>query len=138
MKKIKLVLLFVAIASNNLFSQEVIYTHGAQILKFDDAGKSYFNSKVFNELDIFTIDKGFIKINCSDTKNRDTVYTIIKNCGEIVTMDGDTKGKSIKYICNDIDGGICWIYVSTEVAKNEKHTIEIQYSNSSIVYYVVK
>jgi hypothetical protein len=137
MKKIKLVLLFVAIASNDLFSQEVIYTHGAQILKFTKNGnnyKTYFNSKIFNELDIFTIDKEFIKINCSDLKNRDTVYKIIENCGEIKTSEDISRW----YICHDIDGITCWIYISTEFVKNEEPTIEIQYANSSIVYYVVK
>jgi len=137
MKKIKLVLLFVAIASSKLFSQEVIYTHGAQILKFTKNGnnyKTYFNSKIFNEVDIFTIDKEFIKINCSDLKNRDTVYKIIENCGEIKTSEDISRW----YICHDIDGITCWIYISTEFVKNEEPTIEIQYSNSSIVYYVVK
>jgi len=137
MKKIKLVLLFVAIASSKLFSQEVIYTHGAQILKFTKNGnnyKTYFNSKIFNELDIFTIDKEFIKINCSDLKNRDTIYKITQTCDEVKTSEGISRW----YICEDVDGITCWIYISTEVAKNEKHTIEIQYSNSSIVYYVVK
>jgi len=137
MKKIKLVLLFVAIASSKLFSQEVIYTHGAQILKFTKNGnnyKTYFNSKVFNEVDIFTIDKEFIKINCSDLKNRDTVYKIIENCGEIKTSEDISRW----YICHDIDGITCWIYISTEFVKNEEPTIEIQYANSSIVYYVVK
>jgi len=134
MKKIKLVLLFVAIASNDLFSQEVIYTHGAQILKFDKNYKTYFNSKIFNEVDIFTIDKEVIKINCSDLKNRDTVYKIIENCGEIKTSEDISRW----YICHDIDGITCWIYISKEFVKNEEPTIEIQYANSSIVYYVVK
>jgi hypothetical protein len=134
MKKIKLVLMFVAIASSKLFSQEVIYTHGAQILKFDKNYKTYFNSKIFNEVDIFTIDKEFIKINCSDLKNRDTVYKIVENCGEIKTSEDI----SIWYICKDIDDITCWIYISSVVGKNQDNTIEIQYSNSSILYYVVK
>lgn len=134
MKRIKLVLLFVAIASSKLFSQEFIITQGARILKFDKTGKSYFNSKLFNEINVFEIDKNFIKIDCSDPKNRDTVYTIIENCGEIKT----TQDKSIWYICKDIDGLTCWIYISSEVGKNQDNTIEIQYANSSILYYVVK
>jgi hypothetical protein len=134
MKRIKLVLLFVVISSSKLFSQEVIITHGAQVLKFDKNYKTYYNSKIFNELDIFNIEKDFIKINCSDPKNRDTVYKITETCDEINTSEG----KSRLYICKDIDGINCWIFISTEVAKNEKHTIEIQYENSSIVYYVVK
>jgi len=134
MKKIKLVLLFVAIASNDLFSQEVIYTHGAQILKFDKNRKTYFNSKIVNQFDVFKIDNEFIKINSSDLKYRDTVYKIIENCGEIKTSEDI----SIWYICKDIDDITCWIYISSVVGKNQDNTIEIQYSNSSILYYVVK
>jgi len=134
MKKIKLVLLFVAIASNKLFSQQVILTHGAQILKFDKNRKTYFNSRIVNQFDIFKIDKEFIKINSSDLNYRDTVYRIIENCGEIKTSEDI----SIWYICKDIDDITCWIYISSVVGKNQDNTIEIQYSNSSILYYVVK
>jgi len=134
MKSLKLILLFVVLILNKSFSQEVILTRGAQVLKFDNNRKTYYNSKVFNEIDIFSIDKKFIKIDCSDRFNRDTVYTIIENCGEIKTSED----KSIWYICKDVDGGTCWIYISTGVEKNQDKTIEIQYSNSSIVYYVVK
>lgn len=133
-KYFSFVFLFVMIVSNNLFSQEVITTHGSKILKFDNTGKTYYNSKLFNDINIFTIDNKFIKINCSDTKNRDTVYTIIENCGEVKT----TEDKSIKYFCKDIDGIGCWIYISSEVEKNQDYTIEIKYLNSSIVYYIVK
>jgi len=134
MKKIIAVLLFVMIVSNNLFSQEVITTHGTQVLKFDDNYNTNYVSKLFNEIDIFTIDKNHIKIECSDIYNRDTVYKIIENCGEVKTK----KNKSIWYICKDVDGGICWIFISTQIKKEDEHTIEIQYANSSIVYYVVK
>jgi len=131
---ISFVFLFVTMISGKSFSQEVITTHGAQVLKFDNTGKTYYNSKLFNEIDIFYIDKEFIKIKCSDPKNRDTVYTIIENCGEVKTSED----KSIKYICKDIDGFTCWIYISTEIEKNQDYTIEIQYANSSIVYFIVK
>ena len=131
---ISFVFLFVTMISGKSFSQEVITTHGAKVLKFDNTGKTYYNSKLFNEIDIFYIDKEFIKIKCSDPKNRDTVYKIIENCGELKT----TEDKSIWYICKDIDGITCWIYISTEIEKNQDYTIEIQYANSSIVYYIVK
>lgn len=134
MKKMILVLLFVSIVSNNLFSQEVILTHGSKVLKFDDYGKTYYNSKLFNETNIFNIDKKFIKVICSNPNIRDTVYTIIEDCGEVKTSED----KSEKYICKDIDGIVCWIYVTTAVEKYQDHTIEIKYANSSIVYYVVK
>lgn len=133
MKKLFSVLLFVSIVSNNLFAQEVILTHGTKVLRFDGCGKTYYNSKLFNEINIFNIDKNFIKITCSDPKNRDTVYTIIEDCGEVQTSED----KSEWYVCKDLDGGICWIYVTTEIEKNQENTIEIQYANSSIVYYVV-
>ena len=122
------------IVSNNLFSQEVITTHGTQVLKFDDNYNTNYVSKLFNEIDIFTINESFIKIKCSDPKNRDTVYRIIENCGEIKTSEDI----SIWYICKDIDDITCWIYISSVVGKNQDNTIEIQYSNSSILYYVVK
>ena len=134
MKRIKLVLLFVAIASSKLFSQEVIITHGAKILKFDKNLKTYFNSEIVDQFDVFKIDKEFIKIKSSDSKYRDTVYRIIENCGEIKTSEDI----SIWYICKDIDDITCWIYISSVVGKNQDNTIEIQYSNSSILYYVVK
>ena len=134
MKAAKSILMLVILFSNKSFSQEHILTQGAQVLKFDSTGKTYYNSKIFNEIDIFTIDKGFIKINCSDPLNRDTVYTIIENCGEVKTSED----KSRKYICKDIDGLVCSIYISTEVEKNQVKTVEIKYRNSSIVYYMVK
>lgn len=132
--KIAICFLFVTIVSNNSFSQEVIYTHGAQILKFDENRKTYFNSKIVNQFDVFKIDKEFIKINSSDLKYRDTVYRIIENCGEIKTSEDF----SIWYICKDIDDITCWIYISSVVGKNQDNTIEIQYSNTSILYYVIK
>jgi len=132
--KIAICFLFVTIVSNNLFAQEIITTHGSKVLKFDNTGKTYYNSKLFNDINIFTIDNKFIKINCSDIKNRDTVYTIIENCGEIKTSED----KSNWYICKDIDGIGCLVYISTEADKNKDYTIEIQYLNSSILYFVVK
>jgi hypothetical protein len=134
MKALKSILLFVILFSNKSFSQEHVLTQGARVLKFDKTGKTYYNSKIFNEINIFTIDKHFIKIDCSDNLNRDTVYTIIENCGEVKTSED----KSIWYICKDIDGLNCYIYMSTELDKNGDKTIEIQYLDSSILYYVVK
>jgi hypothetical protein len=134
MKKIIAVLLFVMIVSNKGFSQEVIITHGTQVLKFDDYGKTYYNSKLFNEINIFNVDKNFIKVICSNPNNRDTVYTIIEDCGEVKTSEDKSKW----YVCKDLDGGTCWIYITTEIKKDQENTIEIQYANSSIVYYVVK
>lgn len=133
-KYFSFVFLFVMIVSNNLFSQEVITTHGSKVLKFDNTGKTYYNSKLFNDINIFTIDNKFIKINCFDTKNRDTVYTIIEDCGEVKTSED----KSNWYICKDIDGIGCLVYISTEADKNKDYTIEIKYLNSSILYFVVK
>jgi hypothetical protein len=133
MKALKSILLFVILFSNKSFSQEHILTQGAQVLKFDSTGKTYYNSKIFNEIDIFTIDDGFIKINCSDPLNRDTVYTIVEKRGVVKT----TEDKSMWYICKDIDGIVCSIYISTEVEKSQDKTIEIKYRNSSIVYYMV-
>ena len=131
---ISFVFLFVTMISGKSFSQEVITTHGAKVLKFDDYGKTYYNSKLFNEINIFNIDKNFIKVICSNPNNRDTVYTIIENCGEIKTSED----KSNWYICKDIDGIGCFVYISTEADKNKDYTIEIKYLNSSILYYIVK
>ena len=127
-------MVLVTTLSSMSFSQEVITTHGSKVLKFDNTGKTYYNSKLFNDINIFTIDNKFIKINCSDTKNRDTVYTIIENAGEVKTSED----KSILYVCKDIDGIKCFIYVSSIVEKNQDRTIEIKYLNSSILYFVVK
>jgi hypothetical protein len=134
MKALKSILILVILFSNKSFSQEHYLTQGAQVLKFDSTGKTYYNSKIFNEIDIFSIDNEFIKINCSDPLNRDTVYTIIEKRGVVKT----TEGKSMVYVCKDIDGIGCIIYISSEVEKNKDKVIEIQYSNSSIVYYMVK
>jgi hypothetical protein len=124
-----MILLFVAIVSNNVLAQDTtIRTEAYQMMSYDSIENKYtpFNKKSYQTIDIlFTKDS----IIVGDYFN--SVYKVIENIGEKNTE----QGKERYFICQDPEGIRCIVAIAEKGNGYPYPYVLFHYSDVAFVYY---
>ena len=123
-------LFFGSVIATHLSAQEKLKSYGMQTFFFDDEGYVYECSRIYSEINVFSVFEDIIIIKSIDNGCADTFY-LQKNSIEFVETN---EGKQRRYNCYDNYGESCHIFLPINEKKKELFTIEIYYKNFGLNY----